>query len=268
MFSHPFPQYANAAHVNGLLTAETAGGVHSDMAPPVVRGCPASKTAVFLSRHGTRTYFIPVSMSTFDCKLCCEVMASLNSLSVPQRKGRRCAFQSNASHRAKVNCRAQVQGLAQEDAVGATDVQALNALLSRVEASHLEPEPGMALSTESDGAIDGLFDDTGALIQTGDTPGVSLLPELEQPAVCHEHRMAPESATYLDAVLSTSKYRERYMEFMNQLKGWGYAGAVSHVHFCHWCCTLISDCIANAHTCVESVPCTFISSRAAQLRVR
>ena len=154
-------------------------------------------------------------------------MASLNTVTVPQCRGRRCAFQTNAVHRAKVNCRAQVQGLAQEDAVGATDVQALNALLSRVEASHLEPEPGMALSTESDGAIDGLVDDNDAVLLSEDTTDVLLLPKLEQPAVCHEHRMSPESASHLDAVLSSSKYRERYMEFMDQLKAWGYAGAMS-----------------------------------------
>lgn len=154
------------------------------------------------------------------------MMVSLASATPPTCKGRRCAFHSNATNRQKVNCRAQVQGLAQEDAVGATDVQALNALLSRVEAQPVEPEPGMALSTASDGAIDLMLGDD-YLMQPDESSDVQLLPELEQPAVCHEHRVSPASAGNLDAVLATSKFRERFYEFMQQLKTWGYAsGAI------------------------------------------
>lgn len=154
-------------------------------------------------------------------------MVSLATATLPKCQGRRCAFHSHSTHRQKVNCRAQVQGLAQEDAVGATDVQALNALLSRVEAQHIEPEPGMSLSTASDGAIDCLLDDDDVVLEADEAADVVLLPELEQPSVCREHRMSPASANHLDAVMATSKFRERFYEFMQQLKAWGYASGTA-----------------------------------------
>lgn len=177
-------------------------------------------------QHTVRTIQVFVVFSRGRVFSAVAMMVSLASATPPTCKGRRCAFHSNATNRQKVNCRAQVQGLAQEDAVGATDVQALNALLSRVEAQPVEPGPGMALSTASDGAIDFMLDDDD-LLQAEESTEVQLLPELEEPAVCHEHRMSPASAGNLDAVLATSKFRERFFEFMQQLKTWGYAsGAI------------------------------------------
>jgi hypothetical protein len=53
-----------------------------------------------------------------------------------------------------------------------------------------------------------------------------LLPEISHPAQCRQHRHSNGTSEFLEQIMGSSKFLDRYMVFSQQLHTWGYLGVL------------------------------------------
>lgn len=110
---------------------------------------------------------------------------------------------------------------------GRADVQALEAMQTRLQKPQLSEAQSGSYSVEIDGALP-LEEAEEPQPPVEEAEEVVLLPEIQHPSECKPHRMSNDTSAFLTEMSKTAKFLDRWTVFSKQLHGWGYHGACLH----------------------------------------